>query len=311
MDHPVNIGWTRSYAYANLPRSGLGNKLLVWARALVFAKLNALPLLVSSWTQLHIGPFLRGERSKRFYLRSFEHRQPVGLLRRLFISRAYRRVLEPAVRAVPGGPERFSVYEFQREPHWSDYFEGIKDHRELVRDSLHALVVERHRRELARLEAPVIGVHVRMGDYRPLAQGQDFAKVGQTRTPLRYFADVIEAVRRAHGHDLPVTLFSDGEDHELAELLALPRVTRARTRADVLDLLLLAKSRLIICSAGSSFGYWSAFLADAPIILHPDHIHEPIRSKSVDDVFYEGGPTGPDGAMPELLLANIRDIRWS
>ena len=38
-----------SCVYAKLPRGGLGNKMLVWARALVFSQRNSLPLFVSRW----------------------------------------------------------------------------------------------------------------------------------------------------------------------------------------------------------------------------------------------------------------------
>ena len=30
----------KNYVYAKLPRAGIGNKLIVWARALVFAHVN-------------------------------------------------------------------------------------------------------------------------------------------------------------------------------------------------------------------------------------------------------------------------------
>jgi hypothetical protein len=172
------------------------------------------------------------------------------------------------------------------------------------------MLTPRTRKALSRLEAPVIGLHVRMGDYRPLQPGEDFAKTGLTRTPLGYFIEVIESVRRAHGSRLPVTIFSDGHDHELRELLAIPGVKRARPSSDIVDMLLLGRSRVVVCSAGSTFSYWSAFLADAPVILHPDHIHQSIRSASLGTTFYEGAPKGPEGRMPELLERNIRDIRW-
>lgn len=301
---------SRSYVFADLPRTGLGNMLLIWARALMFARLNELPLIVGPWARFRLGPLLRREKAKRLYWGFFRDESPVGRLEKLYALRLCRRVVEPALTA-PAERSGGRVYVFDTLPHWSDHFQGIKDHRELVRDALFAMLTRRTRSALAQLPVPIIGLHVRMGDYRPLRAGEDFAKAGLTRTPLGYFIDVIESVRAAHGSCLPVTIFSDGHDHELRELLALPAVSRARPSTDIVDLLNLARSRVLVCSAGSTFSYWAAFLADAPVILHPDHIHQSIRSASLGATYYEGAPKGADGQMPQLLARNIRDIRWS
>lgn len=73
--------------------------------------------------------------------------------------------------------------------------------------------------------------------------------------------------------ELPATIFSVGKDEELAPLPAVLGVQWAERNPDIVDLLLMAQSQLIIFSAGSTFGYWAGFLADAPLLLHPDHIH--------------------------------------
>jgi hypothetical protein len=52
---------------ADLPRAGLGNILFVWAKALIFSRLNNLPLEIIGWDKFKLGPWLRGERSKRDY----------------------------------------------------------------------------------------------------------------------------------------------------------------------------------------------------------------------------------------------------
>src|SRR4028119_962252 len=53
--------------YPKLPKAGLGNMLLVWAQSAVFANINSLPIIAPTWGQLKLGPFLRGERDKRYY----------------------------------------------------------------------------------------------------------------------------------------------------------------------------------------------------------------------------------------------------
>jgi hypothetical protein len=219
-------------------------------------------------------------------------------------------VLEPAIEALPGGPARRRLYVFQREPHWSDFFGQIRDHRDFVRRAVHAAVADEHLRALERRRPPVIGLHVRMGDFRALGPGDDFARTGHARTPFAYFEDVIRTIRAIHGRELPVTVFSDGHDHELRDLLALPGVARVEPAADIVEMLLLARSQLVVCSAGSSFSYWAAFLADAPALLHPDHIHAPLRPRAVNDALHEGSLRDPSGEVPALLAENIRAIRW-
>ncbi len=299
-----------SFAYAKLPRAGLGNMLLVWARARVFATVNRLPLMASPWARrFAIGPYLRRERSKRRYEGGFDPHQELSRIERLYALRVCRRVHEPPCSELERA-QSSTTYVFDTVPHWSDYFRDLKAHRDLVRDALFRMTSAETLASLSRLPAPVVGMHVRMGDYRKLSPGTDFAKVGTTRTPLGYFAAVIRTLRSLHGSELPVTLFSDGHDHELAELLGLPGVTRAPRAHDLVEMLLLAKSRVVVCSAGSTFGYWSAFLADAPVIMHPDHIHQTIRPASLADTLYEGPAFDPSGLeAPPLLLDNLRRVR--
>ena len=57
---------------ADIPRCGLGNKMLVWAKACVFAKKHDLPMFTYGWEQFNIGPWLRGEKSNRYYAGYFK-----------------------------------------------------------------------------------------------------------------------------------------------------------------------------------------------------------------------------------------------
>jgi hypothetical protein len=155
---------------------------------------------------------------------------------------------------------------------------------------------------------PIIGVHVRMGDFRVLKEGENFAQVGSVRTPLDYFITIINKIRNIHGSILPVTIFTDGFISEIAPLLKLENTITADKNSDIVDLLLLSKSKVIISSAGSTFSYWAAFLSNAPVIMHPDHIHESIRPPYMNSQYYEG-PF--NGICPPLLKENILSIEFS
>lgn len=297
-----------AYCYAKLPKAGLGNMLLVWARALVFAHLNGLPQLTPNWTHIKIGPILRRERSSRLYSGYFKDLSHVNYAKQVFILRTYKHVAEPAIGSLPDGQISRKLFVFKEIPHWADYFKDIKGYRDLIKSNLISMLSEQSRMSLSKLKPPVIGVHIRRADFRDLRAGEDFSKVGLVRTPLSYFKNMINSIREIHGNCLPVTVFSDGHDSELGEVLDLPDVSRCPPNTDIVDLLLLSKSKLIITSAGSTFSYWSAFLADAPVVLHWEHVHQSIRPEEINRTWFEGGVSGMTDAWPLLLKQNIHSI---
>jgi hypothetical protein len=148
-----------------------------------------------------------------------------------------------------------------------------------------------------------------MGDFLTLKPEADFSKAGNTRTPLGYFTNIIKCLRAVHGSQVPVTIVSDGSRDQLRELLTLPGVELGARQTAIVDILRMSRSKLLIPSAASSFGYWAGFLGDCAIIMHPDHIHKSIRPDSVNKMFYEGPAVGPAQQWPELLQRNIRAIR--
>jgi hypothetical protein len=298
-----------AYVYASLPRAGLGNMLFVWARAEVFAYINQIPLFTSSWTQLRLGPILRAEKSKRLYWRYFTNISSIPYWHQWWAQLRYTRIVEPRIEVIPPDSYRQNcLYVFNENPHWANYFAGIQDYREHIRNRLWQMLNPAYQNMIEASPLPCIAVHVRRGDFRELQVGEDFTKVGLVRTPLKYFGKLIREIREVYGARLPVTIFSDGSAEELQELLQIPGVTLSLARPDIVDLWLLAKSRLLITSAGSTFSYWAAFLSDAPVLLHPDHIHGRIRPLSAENALFEGGVRGSSQDWPAQLIENIKTI---
>jgi hypothetical protein len=198
---------------------------------------------------------------------------------------------------------------FKDIPSWRDHFGDIRNHRDFIRCRLLVMLRDQYRRELDALQAPVVGVHVRRGDFRSLRLDEDFAHVGGVRTADQYFADLIEQIRHVSGWNLPVTVFSDGTDDEIAFLTRMPGVRRSPATSDIVDLLLMARSRIIITSAGSTFGEWAAFLSEAAVLRHPAHIHAPIRPPQYTELYYEGPAPAKPRDWSGLLLSNVREIQ--
>lgn len=122
------------------------------------------------------------------------------------------------------------------------------------------------------------------------------------RTPEPYFVEIIEGLRRRAGRELPVSIFSDGRPDELPLLASLPGITFVEGNPDIVDLLLLSRSDIVVTSAASTFSYWAGFLSDSPLILHPSHIHQPVRG---DERLYEG-PWKRLGRMGRSLARRTR-----
>jgi Glycosyl transferase family 11 len=300
-------GDNRGISLAVLPVAGLGNKLFVWAKAATFAHQNRTPLAVFGWSWPRARSLLRDAvRGERQYSRYFVSRYR-ELARALTSMAVMRRIIaNPSADDAP--PIGQAVFVFNKIPHWSDYFGAIREQRALVRELLHAELAPETRAALERCPRPCIAVHIRHGDFRELGTNEDFAKVGAVRTPLTYFETLIRQIRARRRENLPVTLFSDGTDAELVPLLMLPNVTRSGGGSDVLDLLLMSRASLILSAAGSTFSQWSGFLADAPLIMHPSHIHAPVRPRYVNERFYEGAAVGNADNWPDLLRVNIDQI---
>lgn len=291
---------TRSHVLAALPRAGLGNMLLVWGRASVFAHINDLPLVVSGWGRVSLGPFLRREKHKRLYRGYFIDDFGAGPVKRALLERRAQIVREPEIVELSTEFEAAAkpkLYIFDTLPHWSDYFAHLRENHAFVRSSLLRMVHPRHVEIARKAPAPVIGIHLRMGDMRSL-------------TSLPYFVTLIQALRAVHGGPVPVTLFSDGYDHELTEILSLPAVTRAAAGSDIAELLMLSRSQLIVLSAGSTFGLWATFLSDAPALMHSYHLNAPVRPSSITEHSFEGAvdPECPE-AWPGLLLRSVTGLK--
>jgi hypothetical protein len=259
-------------------------------RAYVFAHLNSLPVIVMNYKQIRLGVYLRGEKSKRNYSGYFNFKKSFfkSLLVRLKIYlKNPPTVLEPKLIKMPTGVSLLPNYQFSEIPHWSNFFDELNVNRELVKNLFTNLLNKQIINSLKKKMPPVIGVHIRMGDFRKLSHGEDFSKSGSVRTPEQYFIDIIQSIRAINGKSLPVSVFTDGYAHEFNELLKINNVALVEGNKDIVDLILLSRSKIIITSAGSTFSYWAGFLSDSPIIMHPDHIHHSIRL-SHESGYYEG-----------------------
>jgi hypothetical protein len=268
---------------SKLPRAGLGNKLFVWAHGVVFAHNNKMQHITIGWLQIMIGPILRGEKSLRFYNGFFKNDKSKFSLWFLKKSKYVNLSYKECNTLVD---QKNNYYFFSEVPHWKHYFEGLTQNRDLIIDIFFKTLQPNYSKIYQSLQSNEIAVHIRMGDFKPLGDNEDFAKAGLVRTPLHYFIEVINGIREITKQTNSVTVFSNGTKQELKEILELPKVTLAENNNDLVDLLHMSKSKVIVLSAASTFGQWAGFLSNAILLHHPNHFHSYIRNQN--EITFEG-----------------------
>ena len=237
----------------------MGNLLLVWARAVVFAHLNNLPLVTSYWWGFRWGAWKRNERRKRLYYGYFKESSFHSLLKMGIYKWIFPVVSEPPI--VKLAPQQLlgnQVFIFHQVAVNHDLFGPLRHHRSLLTNRIYELLSPALLLQANQFEAPVIAVHIRRGDF----------KLGNPITPLSFFIDCIKQIRDATAEQWMVTIFTDAAPEEVAEVMALPGTTLAVVKPDILDILLMSKSRVMVLSQSSTFGYWAAFLSEA-IVIRP------------------------------------------
>ncbi len=263
--------------FADVGRTGLGNMLFPWARAEVFRERYGVPMLAPRWTQPKIGPLLRGEKDKRYYVGLFDNsgsRYVRGPARYLILWRAPR---VPASDAERFMAERYRVRGTRVVVFsgWEGWLNGLEPHRRFVSRRLHEILKPAVK---ARLDAvPIdftIGVHVRRGDMRRLKFGEALNGRNQGAIADEWFINAIRGAREALGLEATVRVFSDARADEIPGILALPGVTLAGRNPAIVDLLLLSRSRVLITTGTSSFSAWASYLGGMPTLWYPECLRD-------------------------------------
>jgi Glycosyl transferase family 11 len=301
-----------------LPYAGLGNMLLVWARAVVFAELNSLPMFAPMWQSFHIGPWLRQERCKRYYGQFFSSKYYAPPSQGLIAKVSHNKVIHhnPDIVKIDLSAKSFAVgqqhtFVFDQMPPWNDYFQDLKEHQNLVKEKLYSDVRPKLLAEILNKPAPQIGIHIRRGDYgKPDAQN-DFKVNRCVYTPLEWYVGVLKKIRQEIGNDVPATIFSDGYPEELTDILSMPNVMISPETSALSDMITMSRSKVLIGSAHSSFSAWASYLGQCPTIWQSDrhHLYEPIFTPDVKKSVYEGSlDPFADGELPTLLHKNLSQL---
>jgi hypothetical protein len=295
-----------------LPYAGLGNMLLVWARAILFARINSIPVLAPNWNHVHIGPWLRGERVKRYYGNLFSSRKYKSHFYYDASSvfnkkRIYR---NPEILEID--PKNFDssehhVFLFDTMPPWNDYFQDLKHFHALIKQELYDSVREKVMNEIMARPDPEIAIHIRRSDFQLPQPNQIYSIDRCVQTPLDWYKDALLSVRKMARYDVPATIFSDAYTNEIMEILDLPNVSISSEKSAISDIITMSRSKLLIGSAHSSFSAWAAYLGQLPTMWDSTRasLYEPIFVGATLKKTYEGGFDPSNKNFPILLKENI------
>ncbi len=260
------------YAFPNLDRSGLGNLLITWARAEAFAGVHGARVLAPRWSQPKIGPLLRGEKDKRYYVGLFDNSGYLQGPRRYGVLLGGKRIdeteIEPRIRLEEEQQRslRPLVVEFRG---MEGLFAPLLPQREWIVGRLRQILHPRLKPKLERTVPDHIAVHVRRGDFIQLPAGQAAPRgAWNYRIADEWYVACIQNIRNCPGFDLPAIIYSDGKPDELADILRLERTELALPNPSIVDIFSLARGKVLVAS-GSTFSMWASFIGQMPTLWYP------------------------------------------
>ena len=232
------------YIYADLPRAGFANMLYPWARAIVLSREKNAKMLAPQWVKFkRIGPWLRREKYKRYYLNMITNNGYVKGFKRLFILGFKSRFNEDEIDGRKDGV--CCVHGM------GNYFGDFNKERDFVKAELLKITNPMILSGMKKLPSKFIGVHIRRGD---------FATIGFARDNDYYIRAISKAMEQRGMQGAPILVFSDAFPAELEYLKIFDNLTIMPKASALQDLLSLASATVLIGTNRSTFSEWALFL---------------------------------------------------
>ena len=217
---------------------GLGNILLTIAHGIRIATEQNCPIIHPVIPQIKIGPWLRGEKQKRFYFGELKYNPLLTMFQQL---RAYGNSHDVI--------EATGLY---------DYFIGIEEHKSVIKNWL--LI---NSTKSINSHHPVfdIGIHVRRGDFSktPTKNG-----INEQLTIDWYIAAIEIAIKRSEEHTCSILVSSDDNGEACNTIRnhfgSTAKIYENKNKKIMSSIYGLASARQLIISR-STLSLWSVFLA--------------------------------------------------
>jgi len=148
-----------------------------------------------------------------------------------------------------------------------NFFHDLEHGQDIIAREFLGILSPRLRKGLGTSHGPpVLGVHIRMGDFSRHSGAKTYDGNTNSTIPMDWYRAQIERFGTHGGRR--VIVFSDGKDEELTDVLSLPGIVRAEKRSAIEDILALSRVEMLVTSH-STFGYWGVFLGNGKAVSHP------------------------------------------
>jgi hypothetical protein len=251
--------------------AGLGNRLFPWARAEIFRHTHGgLEMLAPQWVRLKIGPLLRREKDLRYYTDLFTSRGYVRGIRRWWWLAIALRIPESEAKTALNDNARLLGRRLIVFRGMEGHYDPLAGHEEFLHRRLLEMLTKPNLQAVNQAPAPWIAIHVRRGDVKLVEQGQSWEpSMGWLGLPEGWYVRAVKQIRESAGWEVPVTIFTDAYENQIPQILSLPGVNLFPKNPAIVDMLAMAKARVLLPTTSSTFSMWSAFLGQMPIVFYP------------------------------------------
>jgi hypothetical protein len=271
--------------FLRMSGSGLGNCFYNYFQAVALAERFNARLIVPPWFSVKIGPMLRGQSGKRFYLGMFKpYRGDIGGLRKLWIllSRYRTRNIVEVDGSRPAALEEGALNIVTVNNKFT--FTGLYPHRDAIRQRILGIVNDPVPPNHCWGGGGFIAVHVRMGEFAQVADAKLItAGMDNVRIPLSWYVHLVKKLRACYPQ-MSIRIFSDGKEQELSPLLE-SGATLYRSGSDMTDLLAMSAASILVGS-NSTYSRWAVFLGDMPSIWVKREVQEEKPSGTDTPILY-------------------------
>lgn len=280
----------KSIVLAKIPKAGLANKFLVWAHAYVFAMKYKLELFEGRWFHFSIGPFLRKEKSKRFYFDMIKNGKSLAIRDQFLEKETVPKSDWSNIHLQPS-----KVYVFSEVPNHETYFDLIRPFRKEIIKAFYNKVNEDILKKVKNIKPPIVSIHIRMGDFKAFPWiNYDWA----------WYKKLISDLRGKIGKNNPISIFTDGNPEEIELFNYVENLEYHYSGNDLVDMLVMANSKVLVPYPGSTFSLWAGFISES-ILIHRNRAR--IRPDN-SALAFEGYPFKNGQLLKDVLIKQLINV---
>ncbi len=244
------------FGFIRSPGPGMGNLLFPISRCL--SKLNDEPnsheMIYPTIPQFKLGPIIRNEKSKRFYLKEFRNRSIKEWFKWIYFM----------IKSISYGNKNKN--EFIQEEDLKNYFYEFSDKKNFIL----SWILDNMREKIKphSIRSNIIGIHVRRGDFR---KKNSHSLINQNTVNFQlnddWYIKVVEKLLNENNKINQIIIFSDSRevDYLYDYFGKLVSTSFDDSITDVGSIISLSRCEYIVCSQ-STFSMWAAFLGNSKCV---------------------------------------------